>query len=282
MLKIGLVDHHLNNYHSDTFLRLANTTLSNEQVKISFAWESNPTGDDWCLKNNVKKCASPEEVTKESDVIMVMAPDNVDFHKEFCQKVLPFKKPTFIDKFLSQSYAEAGVIVNLAKQSGTPIMSSSALAFAVELEQLLDSIPKEPTEMFSRGLGKWAGYGIHTIAPILRVMGTDFKRLIDTGTPTAHTVTLDYGQERQAVIEVRNAENEWDFFPWQFGVRVGDKYVGATVKDFDGFYTNLMKRIIQFFKTGQSAFPIDSSLAAVRILEDSVKSQQINGQWLTY
>ncbi len=213
---------------------------------------------------------------------MIMAPDSIDFHPEFCQKVLPFKKPTLIDKFLALTLKESSAIVSLAKQTGTPIMSSSALAFAVELEQLMDSVPKEPTEMYSRGLSKWAGYGIHTIAPVLRVMGANFKRLIDTGTPTAHTVTLDYGQNRNAVIEVRQAENEWDVFPWQFGIRAGDKYIGATVKDFDGFYTNLMRQVIHFFKTGNPNFPIESSLAAVRILEDAVKSQQAGGQWITY
>jgi hypothetical protein len=281
MLKIGLVDHHLNNYHSDKFLELLHGPLASEECRIVAAWESNPVGDsDWCAKNKVIRLASPEEVVNQVDAVMVMAPDNIDFHRRFCEIVLPFKKPTVIDKFLAPNLAEAHAIVDIAKKNGTRIMSSSALAFAVELEKHLPMVKAGISEMFVRGFGKWEGYGVHTIAMAMRVMGGDFQRLIDTGTPLTHIVTLDYGSGKIVTIEVREAENQHEVCPWQFGFRVGKKYISAMIKDYDGFYQNLMKSAVAFFKGGNPEYPAETALATVAVLELAVKSQQAGGVWI--
>src|SRR5436305_2043862 len=81
----------------------------------------------------------------------------------------------------------------------------------------------------------WEYYGVHTIAMALRIMGSNVKRGIDTGTGTARTVTLDFGANRRAVMDVRTAENEWDEFNWRFAFRSGDRYVSADIRDYDGF-----------------------------------------------
>ncbi|MFB3895188.1 MAG: Gfo/Idh/MocA family oxidoreductase [bacterium] len=281
MLKIGLVDHHLNNYHSDKFLELLHGPLAEQECRIVAAWESNPVGEsDWCAKNKVLRLASPEEVARQVDAVMVMAPDNIEFHRRFCEIVLPFKKPTLIDKFLAPNIADAEAIVALAKKHGTRIMSSSSLAFAMELEQHLPMFKENISEMFVRGFGNWEGYGVHTIAMALRVFGGKFSRLIDTGNPATRLVTVDYGSGKTLSIEVREAENQHEVCPWQFGFRVGKKYISAVIKDYDGFYQNLMKYAAVFFKGGESEYPIDSALATVAILELATKSQQAGGVWI--
>jgi hypothetical protein len=281
MLKIGLVDHHLNNYHSDKFLQLLHGPLANEECRIVAAWESHPAGDsDWCAKNNVLRVSSAEEIAVQADAVMVMAPDNIEFHRRFCEAVLPFKKPTLIDKFLALNFADAKYIVDLANQTGTPIMSSSALACSVELEQHLPTFKEGISETFVRGFGKWEGYGVHTIAMAMRIMGGKFNRIIDTGFGTTHFVTLDYGSGKFATIEVREAENQHEACPWQFGFRVGKKIICGTVKDYDGFYHNLMKYVCAFFKGSASAFSIDTALGTVAILELAVKSQKQGGVWV--
>jgi len=281
MLKIGLVDHHLNNYHSDVFLKILHNIIADEECRIVAGYESNPSGEiDWCEKNNVPRFPSAEEVASNCDAVMVMAPDNIQSHRRFCEAVLPFKKPTFIDKHLAPQIADAKAIVELAKKYGTPIMSSSALAFAVELEQALSLIKEPVLEMFSRGFSNWDYYGVHTIAIALRVMGANFKRLIDTGTEQTHFITLDYGNARIATIEVRTGENQQEIFPWQFGIKVGSRYISDIIKDYDGFYINLMKNACKFFKGGEAKYSVESALATVTILENAVDSQKHGGIWI--
>jgi predicted dehydrogenase len=129
-------------------------------------------------------------------------------------------------------------------------------------------------------MGDWGGYGVHTLSMAIGALGADVKRLIDTGDAHNTALTLEYTDGRRAWIDVRSAANMWDVLPWSFGLRVGDKYATAQIKDFDGFYANLMRRAIQFFKTGESPVTTAEMLKVVAILESAERSRK-TGEWIT-
>jgi predicted dehydrogenase len=277
-MRIGFIDHHLNNYHADKFLSLVRGPLADMGAEIAVAWESNPTGDDWCAKNDVPRARSIEEAVEGSDAVMILAPDNIPDHLELARQVLPYGRPTAIDKALAFDTADARAIVELSKQHNTPITSSSALAFAGELEALLEQLDGEPKEIWVTGMGEWKNYGLHTLSMALRVMGAGIERLIDTGTPSSRMVTLDYGGGKRAFVTVRAAEDMWGLFPWTVGIRTSpEKYYAATIADYDAFYQNLMKANIEFFRTGRGGFPGERAMALVAVLEGGDRS---NGEWV--
>jgi len=280
MIRVGVLDHHLNNYHADKFLSLLRGPLASEGVEIAAAWESHPTGDDWCARQGVPRAGSPDEAIRGMDAILILAPDNVEAHLEMARMALPAGKPTFIDKFLASTGEEARRIVDLAEKSGAPLFSASSLRYAVELEDALPALGASVPECHARGLGSWAGYGVHTLSMALRLMGSTPRRLIDTGTPSGRVVTLDYGGGRRAVAEVRTASNEWDVLGWAFGGRAGDAWVAATVRDYDGFYANLMRRVAAFFRTGVSDMAPREALMVVDVLESADRSLSAGGEWV--
>lgn len=280
-MRIAFIDHHLNNYHADKFLSLLRGPLSDLGADVSAAWESDPRGDDWCAKNGVPRAGSIAEAVGSADAAIVLAPDDIPDHLKLCREVLPFGKPTAIDKALSFSVADAREIVALAERHGAPITSSSGLAFAVELEALLDEIEGEPAEVWVTGMGEWRNYGLHTLAMALRVMGAGIERLADTGTPSSRMVTLDYGGGRRAFVTVRAADDMWSLFPWTVGIRTSaEKYRSAAVADFDGFYANLMRRNVEFFRTGEGGFPAERATALVSVLERADESLAAGGAWV--
>lgn len=281
MLKIGFVDHHLNNFHANTFLKLLHEDLAAENVRVVAAWESHPVGEDWCVKNNVERKPSINEVVNSVDAVMILAPDNLADHLALCEQVLPAGKPTFIDKLLSPSLLDAQKIVAMAQQHGTPITSSSALRFAVELEAMRLRLGSTPSEAFARGMGEWMGYGVHTVALAVGLMGIGATRVADVGTPSSRFLAIEYADGRRATVEVRDCENMWNVFPWTFGAKVGYTYHVETVKDYNGFYLNLMRMVVQFFKTRQSPVSAQEALEIVRILDASNRSQQAAGAWVT-
>lgn len=279
-MRIGFVDHHLNNYHADKFLSLVRGPLADLGAEIAVAWESDPEGDDWCEKNSVPRAQSIAEVCRQSDAIFILAPDNVDDHLKLAREVLPYGKPTAIDKALAFKVSEAREIVELAQKHNTPITSSSALAFAVELEKLLIQITEPPVEVFVTGMGEWKNYGLHTLSMALRVMGLGIKRVIDTGTESSRVVTLDYGG-RKAFAVVRWSSDMWQLFPWTLGIRLShDKYLFTIVQDYDGFYENLMRRVIEFFQTGIPPFPSELAMELVAVLEGADQSLAAGGSWV--
>jgi len=282
MTRVALIDHHLNNFHADTFLRLLHGPLAGLDVRVTTAWESDPAGDDWCAKQGVTRAASLEEAVASADAVMLLAPDNIDAHLALARRVLPAGKRTFIDKFLAPTLAEAREIVELSARHAAPVFSSSALRYAVEVEAAVTEMAGAPvTECLARGLSGWALYGVHSVAIATRLMGAGVRRVIDTGTPSARTVTLDYGDGRRAVVDVRTATNEWDVFGWSFAARVGDRYIAATVGDYDGFYANLMRRAAAFLTRGEVDMPVEEALAVVGVIEGAERSLARGGEWVT-
>ena len=281
MLKIGFVDHHLNNYHANKFLSLIHGPLADQDCRVVLAWESDPAGDeDWCAKNQVRKASSAADVAKDCDAVFVLAPDNVDAHLALCQAVFPAGKPTVVDKFLAPDLRSAKAIVSLAEKHDVKLSSASGLRFAVEVEEVLPSLGEKPVDAYARGMGGWDLYGVHTLSMVLAGMGSAVARLVDTGTADVANLTLEYEDGRRAWIDVRTAENEWDLLSWSFGFRVDGKYVGRTVKDFNGFYTNLIARQLQFFKTGVSAVSTVEMLKVPAILESATRSREQGGVWI--
>jgi predicted dehydrogenase len=279
MLRIGFVDHHLNNYHASKFHGLLHGPLAGLGAEVTCAWESNPTGDDWCAAKGVARCNSAAEVAAQVDAVIVLAPDNVEEHEGLFAQVVGAGKPVMVDKFLATTPTGARKIIDQAREAGIRIFSASSLRFAVEVEAALSGGEKVD-EAFARGMGEWSGYGVHTLSMAVAALGSDVARVLDTGTDQSASVTLHYSDGRRAFLDVRAAANMWEALPWTFGYRSGDTYTTGTIAEFDGFYANLMRRAVHFFQTGESPVSTQEMLAVVNILDAADRSRAAGGEWV--
>lgn len=281
-MKIGFIDHHLNNYHANKFLSIFREGKAGAGLEVVAAFESHPAGDeDWCTVNNVPKAGSAAEVVEKSDAIIVLSPDNIDFHKELSKEALLSKKPVLIDKVLATTVEDAQHIISTAETNGTPIMSASSLRFSVELEQLISRVGEGPYEgIFSAGFGRWRGYAVHTIQPALRLLGGRVRRVIDTGQGTNHLITIENDQGNRAFVEIRECENQYEATPWRVGLLHHKNYEVVQIRDFDTFYVNLLKRAVKFFQTGESPVPVGEMLDQVLVEVAADNSFNTGGQWV--
>ena len=280
-MKIGFIDHHLNNFHADVFHKLLTGHAGGGRLEIVAAYESTPKGDDdWCAKTGVPRASSPAEVVAKSDAVMVLSPDNLDKHLELGREALQSGKPTLIDKMLSPSLADAREIVKIAAAHNTPLISSSSLRFAAEVEELVARIDGPVNAVFASGFGNFPVYGIHTIAPAMRLIGDrPVKRVIDTGVANARIVTIDDG-ERRTLLEVRLSANQYEATPWTLGALVGDRYEIAEIRQHDVFYANLMKEVVKFFETGKSPMTLEEMLRSVAVQDAAERSLAGGGIWI--
>lgn len=281
-MKIGFLDYQLTNSHFKTFHKHLTGAVGAGEVSIVAADEMSSTdaGKKWCADNDVKYCETAQEVVELSDAIIVLAPNNLEMHLEAAGPALASGKPVFIDKALAATPEHAQAIVDVAQKAKTPIMSSSSLRFAVELDELDTRLKGgKPEAVFARGYGKFPIYAVHTIAMAIRYFGSDVKRVIDTGNGASRLVTIE-GANGKASVEVRDATNGAQAIPWQIGVLVGGRYEVATVKDTNAFYENLMRKTLQFFKTGESPISIPDQLASVKIQWAAEQSVANGNTWI--
>ncbi|WP_427891740.1 Gfo/Idh/MocA family protein [Kribbella sp. GL6] len=274
-MRIGLIDHHLENFHANTFVDLLKDGQVGHDVEVVAAYEKAPLPGDWCAEHQIRRASSPAEVVAASDAILLLAPDNVDSHPKLSREALESGKPLVVDKFLAPSPAEAEQMVAIARKAGTPLFSSTAVRFAAEL----DALSVGGRAVSGRGFGAWPGYAIHTIQPVLKLLGAPVARVIDTGgAPYARTVTIETVEGVRGLVDVRpNVPH--DVALWQFGVQRGDGASEVEVRDLAGFYAGFLRAAVEFARTGISPVPDEEMLDVVRVLDYAERSRQAGRQW---
>lgn len=281
-MKIGFLDYQLNNYHNKKFHSILSGPVGQSlgSPTVACGWELSPTdeGKAWCEENGIRYCTIAQEVFEQCDALLVLAPNNPELHLQIAAPALATGKPVFIDKMLASSSHDAREIVRLAEQSQSPLFSSSSLRFAEELKSL--PATSDASSVFARGLGSFSIYSVHTLALGLRFFGPDWERVIDTGRPGAHCVTIQQGG-RRLVVDVRESENQYEATPWQVGFLSENRYHFTTITQFDTFYENLMREVVAFFQTRQSPLSMDDMIATVAIQEAAARSLQSGGEWIS-
>ncbi|HET6384824.1 MAG TPA: Gfo/Idh/MocA family oxidoreductase, partial [Armatimonadota bacterium] len=141
-LKLGLVG--LDTSHCVAFAKLLNDPAAADHVPGGRVVAGFPGGsDDFELSRSrvtkfteelrdqfgVTILESPEAVAEQVDAVLITSADG-RVHLEQFRKIAPFGKPTFIDKPLAVTTADAKAIIELAMEQGVPMMSSSSLRFA--------------------------------------------------------------------------------------------------------------------------------------------------------
>ena len=172
MKKIGFVDYYLSEWHADHYPAWIREL--GRDYEIAYAWAEEDvsprdgiTTAEWCEKMGVTPLASLEELCEKSDAIIILAPSDPDRHLPYARRVLPYGKPTYIDKTFAPNATEAAEIVAIAEKHGTPFFSTSALRCASEL----DSVKNPRAMMVSAGGLNTPEYIIHALEPVAAALG---------------------------------------------------------------------------------------------------------------
>ena len=195
----------------------------------------------------VEPCASLEELIEKSDCICVLAPSNPEVHERLSDMALRSGKPVYVDKPFAPDYAAARRMQKLAEQHQTPLMSSSALRYSVEL-MALNKLPGQVQHFVcTGGGGNFPEYAIHQIEMVVAAMGTGIEAVTVHGGSQYLNASLHYADQRLAGIAYSPA------FAFSFSA-VG-KEQSLLNQGCSKIFENLIEHILQFFNSSQS--PID-------------------------
>ena len=262
-MRIGIVDYYLSEWHANNYpawLVKASEALGID-AKVTAAWaekEISPVDsvstDEWCQKQGIARAASLEALCEDCDAIMILAPSDPQKHLEYAKTVLPYGKPTFIDKTFAPDLCEAKKIVALAEQYGTPMFSSSALRFADELELLKGSRGL----IFTAGGSNLPEYLIHPLEMAVKLVdGTIENVWVESqgeqyflGGETASGVrmTVVFAQKMPYTVAAEDADGKASY---------------AAIRS--DFFGGLMRAILQFFGTKIPPVNTEQTLEIMRL-----------------
>lgn len=267
MVRVGFIDYFLDEWHANNYPKmLAEHSNGRYSVTLAYGMIDNPCGgmtnEQWSQTYDIPLAGSIEEVINNSDVIVVLSPDNPEMHEELCQLPLRSGKRVYIDKTFTNDAATAKRLFDLAESNGTPCWTSSALRFGTELATFdKDAIAHIHTE----GPGNFENYSIHQIEPIVSLADSKPLRVVSIGSLTNPALSIEF--ENGIIADLFQC-NEYSYYT---NVVNKDGSV-VRVKTESDFFGNFIDALIEFFDTGVSPVPHSQTISVMSIRAAGIKA----------
>jgi len=200
--RIGIVDHELDNFHANTYLSAIRGALAERGYDIVGATAtSSAAGRHWAGGKDVRYYESVAELAADVDFFMILAPSDPQMHFSMCEQVLPFGKPTFVDKTFAPSVEVAKSIFALADSYSVPIQTTSALR-TTDVQQYVRDCREELQHVYIwGGGGTLEEYGIHPIELAVSCLGANAMEMLWFGPVEHPQIVLRYAEGKSAVID---------------------------------------------------------------------------------
>jgi hypothetical protein len=224
---------------------------------------------------------SIEALLEKVDVVLLESVDGRP-HLEQAKPVLAARKPMFIDKPVAGSLADAIAIYELAKESGTPVFSSSALRFgpgiaamrAGKLGPVAGCDAYGPCELEEHHPDLF-WYGIHGVETLYTIMGVGCDTVARSSTEGSDVAVGVWKDGRIGTFRGIRAGAPHDFGATVFGAKgIGPSggYAG---------YQPLVVEIVKFFKTGEAPVAPEETLEIFAFMEAADESKRQEGRPVT-
>ena len=226
--------------------------------------------------NGVELVPSIAELLAKCDVVCLETCDGRE-HLAQAEEVFKSGKLVFIDKPIAEDYAHAKAIYELGKKYGAKYFSSSALRYPDEVQDLVagkygkvtggdffSPYEVEPTH------GRYSWYAIHGFEPLVAVMGRGAESVRTTCVGDSEIVVVRYRDGRLATLRLNRKS-------WNYGGLVHtDKGKPVVLPGYQG-YECLLKRILEFFRTGVVPVSNEETLEIFAIMDAAETSYNLNG-----
>lgn len=277
MIRFGLVG--VNTSHANVFTGIFNGGKDNppalEGAQVVAVWgeqrdERQELVDRYGIKLVVE---DPSQMVGAIDAVLIE--DDTGGGATHARLARPFLEaaiPTFIDKPMTLDIGEASELFDLAEQHSTPLMSSSALRYAVELETLRNQLADlgSISSIVSVGPGEWHYYGVHAVEMYQTVAGLGARWVHRHVFDERDIVVVGYDEGPSVVVEtLRDA-----VYTFHLSVYGANGCAQCKVTDSKAFYTRLMSAVLDMVVTGKPPITRSQTMEVLGVLHAGIRSAE--------
>jgi virulence factor len=293
MIKLGILD--FDTSHCVEFTKRLNQIGTDKEqfvdgakIVIGCAGESKLSPErikgftEQMTKFGVPLVDKPADMIGKVDGMLIEAVDGT-VHYERAKPFLEAGIPCYVDKPYACSLDDAKKMAELAAKKKLPIFSSSSLRYAPEVVdfvadakrgKLVGCVVYSPASLSpipERNAGLFH-YGIHGVEMLYTLMGLGCKRVTCTSDKGVDVVTGTWADGRVATLRgIRAGASDYGFVGFSEKsvqpVKVGTKFI----------YRELLKQIVEMFKTSKSPLDIAETIEIVAFIEAANKSGANHG-----
>ena len=222
-----------------------------------------------------------DDMLDEVDGVLVLS---VNGFKHLAHAEAPLRRglPTYIDKPLTCSVAEAEALLDLASASQAPCYSASSLRFISEIKALDRTALGELAAIDAYGPGELHPlmpgvffYGVHTIEMVDAIWGPRVESVSATHTQPRDLLQLRYRDGRHATLRLERAGC------YDFGATVhGSKSIASFRVDFSTVYDRLVEAMTRFFDDGVAPVKLEDIAENIAVMAAANQSIAQGGRWI--
>lgn len=280
MLKIGLIDFYLNNWHTDHYPDYMALAAQRYGVDIAItdacALRSAPEGaltnEAWCEWKGIRLAGDEQELIDRIDGIMVMGADECLEHELLARQALMSGKPVYCDKTFAPTLEAAIRMFDLAKEYHTPVFSCSAQRYVMELQswRCLHQ-GRNATFCATQGPGELRNYSIHQFEMVEYIMGRGATQCLAFDDNVKRTYQYRYQDGRTAQLEQSTT------LPFRMVVSDGKECCDIAVTD---YYMALMYTLCRFFQNGIPPIEREDTLEIMAMQQAARMALERPGAWI--
>jgi predicted dehydrogenase len=266
--RIGFVDDDLDNFHARVFLEAWRGPLKDRGWVVAGATAlQTERSRAWAAKNGLPWFDDVAALDKVVDVYAVLAPSTPATHEGLCKAVLPFGKPTFVDKTFAPDAATAGRIFELADKHSTPIQTTSALRYtAIQKHVATSGGVSAVRHVIAWGPGRsFDEYAVHAVETAVSCLGPEATALMRRGTGPESQLLVDFSGGRTAVINVHTGGFKTPYAASVVTARE-TRYVEVDVKP---LFVDAAAGMLDFFEARKALVDRQETLTVMKILDAS-------------
>ena len=280
MPRFGLVG--VNTSHAPAFARIFNGTAEQppqlEGGRIVTLWgDDRAKADDLAATCDIPTVVSdPAGMVEDVDAVLIVDDTGGGAsHAELARPFLTAGVATFINKPMTLAYEDAVALFDLAERHGAPLMSCSALRYAVELDALRARLAElgALSSIVSVGPGEWYYYGVHAVEQLVATVGPGATWVHRHAFPQRDVAVICYDDGPTAIVQtLRDAG--YLFQLTCYGEHI---WTHTEIADAPGFYRNTMAAVLRMVQTGRAPLPKAETLEVLAILHAGLRSAETGG-----
>ena len=286
MIAIGMIG--ADSTHTESYAKLVNLPGAPlyGRAKVVKLW-----GEDAAqAQSKAEQCqipqvvSSPDEALTGVDVVMVCNRYGDD-HTAPARLAIEAGLPTFVDKPFANDFAEVQMLVALAAAKDVPLMSCSAVRYAVEMVELQPRLPDFGPLTCAVTSGPAVGdfpnprarhpffYGIHPVELLHALLGPGAEAVTTRRTERCDVGLVHYADGRQGVINLLQKSPSL-----YHGVVYGERdWAEINIRNWDHFYVETLARVITMAETRTAPYPIAWAVEVMAILTALLRSAEQGG-----
>jgi len=216
-------------------------------------------------------CETPEQCAEGVDAAIIVD-DGSGEQAKYALAPLRAGIPTFIDKPIAMTAKRAKEIVDIAKETGTPLMSASSLRYVPDIVNLAKEVPSLGEIHLATTIcgNELVYYGIHALETAYAVLGGGAVSCFNVGQPDRNIVRVRFDSGRDLVLMV--AERQYMQAGYQINV-YGQNGWRSVQPDLADLYIYLMEQFLNMVRSGAKwVVPLDEIVEVIAVLEAGKRS----------